>query len=110
VFHVPTLSQTIDAFVASREFDPATISRLAFWADILGSRELADITSEEVDVALAALAERGRLSPRRGQITLNRYISQPQTLYRYARRLRLLPRAHVPSTRGVEKPLIWAQR
>jgi integrase len=35
--------------------------------------------------------------------TLNRYISQLQSIYKYARRLRLLPRAFVPPTRGIEK-------
>ena len=59
------------------------------------------------------LAERGRLKPRRGKdteaahkplagATIDRYISQSQTVFKYARRLRLLPRALVPPTRGIE--------
>ncbi|WP_295391872.1 site-specific integrase [uncultured Thiodictyon sp.] len=109
-----TLAAVIDAFVASREHDRATLGRLAFWADRLGSRELAEIAPEDVDTVLVQLAERGRLKPRRGQdtasagvplagSTLNRYISQLQSIFKYARRLRLLPRAHVPPTRGLEK-------
>jgi integrase len=104
----------IDAFMAAAERDAATQSRLAFWADALGDRDLSAITPEDVDLALVKLAERGRLRPRRGKdtegtgaplagSTFNRYISQMQTIYKYARRLRLLPRAHVPPTKGVEK-------
>ena len=109
-----TLRSTIDAYVASREVDRATLSRLAFWNDELGALELAAITPEAVDQALVRLAERGRLRPLCNRpttpsgkplagSTLNRYISQLQTIFRYARRLRLLPRAHVPPTKGVEK-------
>lgn len=111
---MPTLSVTIDAFVASREFDRGTLARLAFWEESLGSRDLAEITADDVDLALVRLAERGRLVPRRGQATepagspmsgstYNRYVSQLASVFKYARRLRLLPRAHVPPTRGVEK-------
>lgn len=111
---MPTLSATIDAYVASREWDAATLSRLAFWDESLGSRELSEITADEVDTAIVRLAERGRLKPRRGKetlaagsplagSTLNRYVAQIQSIYRYARRLRLLPRAHVPPTKGVER-------
>lgn len=109
-----TLRATIDAFVASRELDKATLSRLAFWNDTLGSCELAAITPEDVDAALICLAERGRLRTQRNHLpvpsgkplagsSINRYISQLQSLYKYARRLRLLPRAHVPPTKGIEK-------
>ena len=109
-----TLSAVVDAFVASREHDRATLGRLAFWVDHLGGRDLAEITPEDVDAALVRLAERGRLIPRRGHdtapagsplagSTFNRYISQLQSVFKYGRRLRLLPRAHVPPTRGIEK-------
>lgn len=109
-----TVNAIIDAFVASRQLDGATLSRLAFWSEQLGEVELAAITPDDVDAALVRLAERGRLRPIRGQTTapagkplagstINRYISQLGGLYRYARRLRLLPRAHVPPTKGVEK-------
>jgi integrase len=109
-----TLSAVVDAFVASREHDRATLGRLAFWVECLGSRELSAIAPDEIDTALVRLAERGRLVPRRGHdtapagialagSTTNRYISQLQSIFKYARRLRLLPRAHVPPTRGIEK-------
>lgn len=109
-----TLDVVIDAFVASREFDKATLARLRFWSEQFGTKDLADISPDDVDAALVALAERGRLQPLRNQptqatgkplsgATINRYITQLGSLYRYARRLRLLPRAHVPPTKGVEK-------
>jgi integrase len=108
------MNAVIKAFLAAREFDRATLGRLEFWSDQFGDRELADITADEVDAALVRLAERGRLRPIRGQgaaslgvplapATINRYSTQLASLYRYARRLRLLPRAHVPPTKGIEK-------
>ncbi len=36
--------------------------------------------------------------------TVNRYITQLQSLYRYAKRHRLVARAFVPPTNGIEKP------
>ena len=67
-----------------------------------------------VDAALARLAERGRLKPIPGQATnpagqpllgatIDRYVSTLCGVFRCARRLRLLPRAHVPPTRGIER-------
>lgn len=111
---MPTLNDTIDAFLASREFDRATLARLAFWSDALGAHDLLAITPDQVDDALTSLAERGRLKPLRGDTarpagvplagsTFNRYISQLQSVYKFARRLRLLPRGHTPPTKGVEK-------
>ena len=111
---MPTLKDTIDAFVASREVDRSTLGRLAFWDQQLGQFELSAITPDQVDEALVRLAERGRLSPIRGKETTaagvplkgstqNRYISQLQSIFKYARRLRLLPRAHVPPTKGIER-------
>ena len=97
---MPTLCAVVDAFVASREHDRATLARLAFWTEVRGTRELSAITPEDVDAALVRLAERGRLVPRRGKETLpagaplagstfNRYIAQLGSVYRYARRFRL---------------------
>jgi len=111
---MPTLSATVDAFVAAREYDNATLGRLAFWVEELGDKELAEITTDEVDAALIRLAERGRLKAARNRTTartgqplkpatFNRYVGQLGAVYRYARRLRLLPRAFVPPTRGIEK-------
>jgi len=109
-----TLSALIDAFVASHHVDAAAMCRLEFWNHAIGAKTLTEITEEDVDSALISLAERGRLVPRRGQAsekagkplsgaTLNRFVSQLAGLFRYAKRLRLLPRAFVPPSSGVEK-------
>ncbi len=53
--------QAADAFAASRQWDPASLSRLAFWVERLGDREFASVTIDDVDEAFVRLAERGRL-------------------------------------------------
>jgi integrase len=102
-----------DAFVASRNWDAASLSRLAYWVDVFGPREAESITTDEIDAALVRLAQRGRLlSGRRattasGQplkgATLNRYVGTLGSVYKFARRARLLPRQHVAPTRGIER-------
>lgn len=87
---------------------------MGFWADQFGDRELTAITADAVDAALVRLAERGRLKPTRGQETrragkplapssINRYISQLGSVYKFARRLRLIPRTFVFPTANIEK-------
>jgi hypothetical protein len=93
---MPTPNAAVDAFVASSEFDNATLRCLAFWTDALGSHELADITPDDVDAALLRLAERS-LKGRQGKdteaagrplsaSTFNRYVCQLASLFKYARR------------------------
>ena len=111
---MPTLNDTVAAFVAAREYDQATLSRLGFWSDQFADRELTEITPDDVDAALVRLAERGRLRPARNRetvkagqplkpSTLNRYISQLGSVYKYARRYRLIPRTFVFPTANIEK-------
>lgn len=108
------LKSVMDAFTASREFDVATVGRLAFWADQLGGRNLIDITPDDVDAALVALAQRGKLRPVRGQpavptgqplsgSSINRYITTLGSVYAFARRTRLTPRNFASPVRGIEK-------
>jgi len=108
------LKQVIDAFIASREWDRASLGRFQFWADTLGARDIPTITAEEVETALGQLALRGRLIGKRGQSpqhsgqplagsTINRYINTLGSVFKYARRLRLVPRSHVSPTRGIER-------
>jgi integrase len=103
----------VEAYIASKELDSASLTRLAFWTDALGDREVLDITVDEVDAALVALAERGRLMggkmpttaagrPLAGS-TVNRYLTQAGSIFKHARRLRLVPRAFIPPTRGIER-------
>ena len=37
--------QVADAFAASRQWDSASLSRLAFWVECLGEREFASVTA-----------------------------------------------------------------
>ena len=52
----------VEAYIPSRELDQATLSRLVFWTDELGEKEIAAITADDIDAALVPLAERGRLN------------------------------------------------
>lgn len=103
----------VEAYIAAHELDPASLSRLAFWTDTLGNKEVAAITPEDIDAALVKLAERGRLTggkratgaagkPLAGS-TVNRYLTQAGSVFKHARRLKLVPRAFVPPTRGIER-------
>ena len=75
----------------------------------------AEITEHDVDKALEALVARGKLKPGingkpakpTGEplagSTINRFISTLAGIFKYARRVRALPRSHTPPTRGIEK-------
>ena len=84
---MPTFETVVDGYVAAREYDNATLGRLAFWIDQFGDFELDSITPDMVDAAVVRLAERGKLRSGRGLSTartgkplagasLNRYIGQ----------------------------------
>lgn len=103
----------VEAYVASRELDQGSLSRLAFWCDVLGEKDVAAITTDDVDAALVKLAERGRLkggklattptgTPIAGS-TFNRYLSQAGSVFKHAKRLKLVPRAFIAPTRGIER-------
>jgi integrase len=103
----------VEAYLASQERSGASLPRLEFWTRALGEKEIAAITPEEVDLALLALAERGCLKggkmattaagkPLAGA-TVNRYLTQCGSVFKHAKRLKLLPRAFVSPTRGVER-------
>ncbi|MFO8154002.1 hypothetical protein [Thioalkalivibrio sp.] len=97
-----TLKDVVEAFLAAREYDRATLSRLHFSFQKFADRELADITPDAAGAALVGLAEPGRLKPIRNGTTtpagkplagatLKRYISQLQSIYKYACRRRSVP-------------------
>jgi len=104
----------VEAYVASRELDQASLSRLSWWVDVLGDKEIAAITADDIDAAMVKLAERGRLKAGRGMSTaasgkplagstINRYLTQAGSIFKHARRLKLVPRAFVAPTRGIER-------
>jgi hypothetical protein len=93
----------VEAFVVSRELDQASLSRLAWLVDVLGDKEIAAITADDIDAALVKLAERGRLKAGRGMSTaasgkplagstINRYLTQAGSIFKHAKRLKLVPR------------------
>jgi integrase len=103
----------VEALIASREWDQATLSRLAYWTHLLGQKELAAITADEVDAALVTLAERGRMKggkmmttaagkPLKGS-TINRHVSQLGSVFKHAKRLKLVPRTFISPTLGIER-------
>ena len=103
----------VEAYIASRELDQASLSRLAFLVDVLGEKEIAAITADDVDAVLLRLAERGRLKAGRRETeragkplagsTINRYLTQAGSVFKHAKRLRLVPRSFVAPTRGIER-------
>lgn len=104
--------QVVEAYIASKDPDAGSLTRLAFWANTLGNHEVSAITAEDIDAALVKLAERGRLkggklptaalgAPLAGS-TVNRYLSTAGSVFKHAKRLKLVPRAFVAPTRGVE--------
>jgi integrase len=108
------LKVVVEAYVASRELDQASLSRLAWLVDVLGDKEIAAITADDIDAALMKLAERGRLKAGRGMATaaigkplagstINRYLTQAGSIFKHAKRLKLVPRAFVAPTRGIER-------
>ncbi|MCC6658904.1 MAG: site-specific integrase [Rhodocyclaceae bacterium] len=109
-----SLKSVMDAYMASREFDRATLCRLHWWAGELGAQPFTAITQDDVDAALVRLAQRGRLKPLRNRpaqptgqplagTSVNRYITTLAGVYAFARRTRLTPRHFTPPTRGIEK-------
>jgi hypothetical protein len=101
----------VEAFVASREWDQARLSRLAFWVEVLGEKDL--VTADDIDAGLLRLAERGRLKggkrdtiasgkPLAGS-TINRYLTQAGSVRKYAKRLRLVPHTFIAPARAIER-------
>ena len=110
-----TFQDVSEAWIVSREHCTGSLGRIQFWVDEFGSTPITDITEDDVDRALEALVARGKVKPgRNGQpatptgeplagSTVNRFISTLAGIFKYARRVRALPRAHTPPTRGIEK-------
>jgi len=76
--------------------DPVLKSRISFWIDRHGDKPLADLSPDDVD---AVLGELETVPNRYGKIksgpTVNRYRMAMQSLIRFARQKRLLPRGWI---------------
>jgi integrase len=91
--------------------------KIQFFIDHLGNKPIDSVTPEDIELALDALCQRGKLATRttrQGVVflptnkplspaTRNRYLSSLGTLYRDLRRLRITPRGFVSPTKGVER-------
>ena len=76
--------------------DPMIRPRLAFWTERFGTKPLAEITPDDIDVALAELETvPGRDGKFKSGPTVNRYRMALQSAIRFAKRKRLLPRGWV---------------
>jgi integrase len=76
--------------------DASQKSRLAFWVDRLGDKLLADVSPDDVDRLLGELETSPGASGRlRSGPTINRFRMAMQSLIKFARQKRLLPRGWV---------------
>lgn len=115
-----SLAELADAFMASYTgADRGIGTRIAFWTATFGSRIATQMEPDDIADALAELAlSRGRTylgrdesgerrfktrrHAARSPATVNRYLTSLGSVYRWARRRRLLPRGFVSPTRGIE--------
>lgn len=110
-----TFKELAEAWIASREHCSGSLGRIRFWVDEFGPLQVDQISEDQVDQAINRLVARGKLKGGTGQdrgqptgqplsgSTINRFVSTLAGLFKYARRLRVLQRSHVPPTRGFEK-------
>ena len=111
-----TIAVVLDAHAAGYAGrDPAHLNRLIWWAGALGPDTLvSDITPEMLDDALAALMARGALRYLKGEgmvptgrplagATINRHLASLGTLFKFAKRQRLLPRGWVSPLKSIDK-------
>ena len=103
-----TLADLADAFFAAYSGrDRSLVTRIGHWVAILGNRPLVDITEDDLETVLLALAKgqaltysggaiRGgnvtTLPRRRSPATVNRYRAALATLIKWARSERLIPK------------------
>lgn len=99
-------------------------NRLQFWITHFGDRNIAEMTTEDIEDGIDALVARGKfrvrttrdpINPRKAVSTLestgqplspatvNRYVACLGTLFRELRRMRLLPRGFANPMRGVQR-------
>ncbi len=97
--------------------DASYASKIKFFIDQWGDKPVTEITQEDIELALDALSQRGKLATRTTRdgviflsthkplapATRNRYLSSLGTLYRDLRRAHVTPRGFVSPTKGVER-------
>jgi hypothetical protein len=65
-----TLNDLVGAYIASREWDRATLGRLEFWQQQLGPFDIEHITEDQVDHAITNLVKRSCLRTVGGKVYL----------------------------------------
>lgn len=99
--------------------DESRYQRIGIWVRLLGDKPFASLTPEDIDAAMATLANEAakvyagkdadgnpiyrRKTGTRSGATLNRYLVALAALYSWARRQRLVPRGFESPTKHVEK-------
>jgi len=79
------------------------LGRLQYWCLRFDDKRIDEISAADVDAAVADLLQRGKLQGGRGQptvptgqplapSTIDRYVGDLAGVFRYARRMRLVPR------------------
>ena len=56
-----TFRELAEAWIASREHCTGSLGRIQFWVDQFGHKSIESITEDDVDRALIALTQRGKL-------------------------------------------------
>ncbi len=97
-YHTPkTVGEIAAVFLSlTPSRDTSQKNRISFWVDRVGNRPLADVSPDDVDRLLGELeTEPGPSGKVRSGPTINRYRMAMQSLIKFARQKRLLPRGWV---------------
>ena len=107
-----TFKDVAEAWIASREHGSGSLGRIQFWIEQLGHLPIDGISDDQVDDAISVLVARGKLTggisgagkptgqPLAG--STYRFVSTLGSIYKYARRLRVIKRSYTPPTIGIE--------
>lgn len=100
--------------IASSQSEYRLQARIQFWIDHFKDKNALDITTDDVDSAIEALAQRGKLRQLPGGIwirtgkplapaTLNRHVAALGHIYKVGKRLRIIPKSFRSPTLGADK-------
>jgi integrase len=100
--------------IAQTKAESQLTRRIQYWIDYLGEKNCLEVTVEDCDAGIEALAQRGKLKylPKIGTIalneplsgaTLNRHVSALGFVYKHAKRLRHIPKGFSSPTKGADK-------
>lgn len=111
-----TMADAVVAAYSGR--DSAFVPRVQFWINLWGDKDVASLTTEDVEDGIDILAKKPKTltrTTRAGVVsvtspgktispaTVNRYVATLGTVFKDARRMRLTPRGFVSPSRGAER-------